>query len=228
MGYAGKLEEKRLALKLRRKGLSYSEIQKKVSVSKDTLSRWCRDVILTLSQMEGLRKKRLKGAEKGRIIGAKRQQRDRIIRTRKLLEKGKKEVGRLSKRERLIAGIALYLGDGYKGDKDVGFSNSNPKIIRFMMQWFRDFCRVPEEKYRGQIWIHENLNEPRARRYWSNLTKIPLSQFQKSYIAKNKAKSRKIRKKIHQHGVFAIRVSSAEIQRRILGWMAGVLGEELI
>ena len=135
MGYAGKLEEKELALKLRRKGLSYSEIQKKVFVSKDTLSRWCRDVILTPEQLGGLRKKRLKGAERGRIIGAKKQQRDRIRRTKKLLEQGEKEVGLLSKRDRFISGIALYLGDGLKGDKGIGFSNSNPKTISFMMKW---------------------------------------------------------------------------------------------
>lgn len=228
MGYAGKLEEKKLALRLRQQGLSYNEIQRKVFVSKDTLSRWCRDIILTPSQMERLRKKRLKGAERGRIIGAKRQQRDRIRRTDKLMKEGKREVGKLSKRERFMAGVGLYLGDGYKDDRSVGFSNSKPQIISFMMSWFREFCQIPEKRFRGQIWIHENLNELKARKYWSKTTGIPINQFQKSYIAKNKTKSRKIRKQLHRHGVLAVRVSSAETQRKILGWIAGVLGEKLI
>lgn len=228
MGYAGKLREKQQAIKLRKQGLSYTEIQKKIPVSKDTLSRWCRDIILTPSQMERLRRRSLKGAERGRIIGAKRQQRDRIKRTKKLIEEGKKEVGLLSKRDRFVAGIALYLGDGYKSDKSVGFSNSNSTIIKFMMKWFREFCKVPEKKFRGQIWIHEDLNELKARKYWSRVTEIPLNQFQKSYIAKNKTESQKIRKQLHKYGVFAIRISSAETQRKILGWIAGVLGESLI
>jgi len=42
MSYAGKLEEKNKAIALRKKGYSYSEILKKVDVSKDTISRWCR------------------------------------------------------------------------------------------------------------------------------------------------------------------------------------------
>ncbi|HUV42855.1 MAG TPA: hypothetical protein VMY36_03040 [Patescibacteria group bacterium] len=228
MGYAGKLEEKRQALELRQKGISYGEIQKKVPVSKDTLSRWCRDVILVPSQMERLKKRRLRGAEKGRIIGAKKQQRDRIKRTKRLIKEGKREVGKLAKRDRFTAGIALYLGDGYKSDKSIGFSNSNPQIISFMMRWFREFCQVPEEKFRGQIWIHEGLDELKARRYWSKITSIPIGQFQKSYIAKNKKESRKVRKKLHDYGVFAIRISSAERQRKILGWIAGILGKELV
>lgn len=228
VGYAGKLEEKSLALKLRRKGLSYNEIRKNVLVSKGTLSLWCRDVILTPNQMERLKKRRLDGTERGRIIGAKRQQQERIKKTKELLNQGKREVDLLNKRDRFIAGIALYLGDGYKGDKGVGFSNSNSGIIQFMMNWFREFCNVPEEKFRGQIWIHENLNELKARKYWSKITKIPIEQFQKSYIAENKTKSRKIRKKLHEHGIFAIRAHDSGLQRKILGWMAGILGKPLV
>ncbi|MCX6806826.1 MAG: hypothetical protein NT135_01750 [Candidatus Berkelbacteria bacterium] len=228
MGYFGKLEEKQLAQQLRRKGLSYGEIQKKVHISKDSLSRWCRDIILTAQHMERLQKRKLKGAERGRIIGAKRQQQNRIKRINSLLEKGKKEVGKLTKRDRFIAGAALYLGDGYKSDKSVGFSNSDPKIIKFMMSWFREFCRIPEEKFRGQIWIHDNRDELKARKYWSKITGIPLSRFHKSYIAKNKIKSRKIRKQLHKCGIFAIRISSAGVQRRILGWMSGILENSVV
>ena len=228
VGYAGKIKEKRLARKLRGQGLSYNEIKKKVNVSKSTLSLWCRDVILSPEQLERLIARKIKGAERGRIIGAKRQQQERIKRTNKLLRQGIREIGKLNKRDRFISGVALYLGDGYKNDKGVGFSNSNPKIIEFMMKWFREFCQIPEEKFRGQIWIHDNLNEFKARKYWSKTTKISIEQFQKSYIAENKTESRKIRKNLHEHGVFAIRVHDSAIQRRILGWMAGILGKPLV
>ena len=129
MGYAGKYEEKLLAIKLRRKGFSYKEIGERIKVSKSTLSLWCRDVALTSQQAIRLANKKLSGGEKGRLIGAKRQQQTRLKRTKKLLSVGKKEVGRLSKRERFIAGIALYAGDGLKGDKNVGFANSNSVIV---------------------------------------------------------------------------------------------------
>lgn len=228
MGYQGKLEEKVKARKLRSKGLSYSEILKQVSVSKDTLSRWCRDVILSPGQLERLRKRKLKGAERGRIIGAKRQQERRIKETNKVVVKAMKELGGLNKRDRFVAGIALYLGDGLKKDKSAGFANSNPEIIRFMMAWFREFCKVPEDKYRGQIWIHNNLSEVDAKKFWSKLTLIPENQFHKTYVAENKKDSRKIRKNINKYGVFAIKIFDSWLQRKIMGWASGVLGSKLI
>jgi len=96
------------------------------------------------------------------------------------------------------------------------------------MRWFREFCQIPEDKFRGAIWIHENLDELKARKFWSRITGIPLGQFRKSYIAKNKTNSKKIRKNLHRYGVLAVRVSSADIQRKILGWIAGILRESMV
>lgn len=228
VGYAGKLDEKQLAFKLRSRGLSYSEIRKRVRVSKSTLSLWCRDVILSPSQLERLKQRKIRGAELGRFIGAKKQQEKRIQITRRLLSEGRKEMGILNDRERFVAGASLYLGDGCKGDRTVGFSNSNPRIIKFMMGWFREFCEVSEEKFRCQIWIHDNLNERKAKLFWSKTTGVVPQNFHKSYIAKNKIDSKKVRKQLHKHGVMSIIVSDRNLQRKILGWMSGILGEPLI
>ncbi len=223
MGYVGKLAEKKKARKLRKQGKSYSEILKEVDAAKSTISRWCKDIVLTDEQIERLRNKSTVGARKGGLIAARSKRLNRIKRTKKLLRAGKAKVGGLTKRERFIAGIGLYLGDGNKGDSKVGFSNSNPNIISFMVNWFREFCEVSNSRYRGQVWIHENQNEKIAREFWSEVTDIPVSQFKKSYIVKNKKDSKKVRKNKHPYGVFSIRISSASTQRRILGWMAGVL-----
>ena len=96
------------------------------------------------------------------------------------------------------------------------------------MKWLREFCEIPEEKFRGQIWIHSNLDELKAKKFWSKIVGISVSQFTKSYIAKNKINRRKIRKQIHQYGIFAIRVHDVKMQRKIVGWMTGVLGDKLL
>lgn len=222
MGYVGKLEEKRKAMKLRKQGLSYSEIKKQVPVSKATLSIWCREVILSAEQFERLAKRKLVGAEKGRFINSKKQQQKRIEDTQRLFSKGKKEIGRLNKRERFLIGVALYAAEGTKTDRQVVFSNSDPKLIKFMADWFREFCKIDNAKLRGRLWIHENRDQEKAKIFWSNLIKIPINQFQKTYVAENKINSKKIRKKIHEFGVLGVSFSSSEIHRKIMGWIAGI------
>lgn len=221
MGYFGKLEEKEVVINLRKKGFSYKQILKEVNVSKDTISRWCRDITLTPQQMELLLKRKLHGGEKGRLVAAKLKHNIREKEILSLSKKGIKEVGNLSKRDRFISGISLYAGEG--GKTQLEFANSDPKIIKFMMSWFREFCEIPESKFRGAIWIHDNLDSSEAKSFWSKTTGIPKSQFFKTYLAKNKLNSRKIRKNIHQFGVFSIVASNVRVHRKILGWIAGVM-----
>lgn len=222
MGYYGKLEEKLFAQELRKQGLSYSQIRSKVTVSKDTLSRWCRDIPLTDEQINNLSIKRTMGGLKGSIIGAKNQQKRRIEETLRIYKEGKLKIGLVSKRERFIAGVALYLAEGTKADRVCAFSNSDPYVIQFMTNWFTEFCNVTPANMRGAIWLHEELSEKYAKEFWSKVTGI--SHFHKTYIARNKSGSKKIRKNIHKYGVFSIRFSSATIHRTIIGWIAGLLG----
>mgnify|MGYP001612699755 CR=1 FL=1 len=223
MGYAGKLEQKLKAQALRQRGLSYGEILPRVSVSKDTLSRWCRDIVLTKKQQKRLLQNKAFGQRKGSLVAAENKRRARILATEDAFRDARKELGSLSKRDRFMAGIALYAAEGnkkYAGG--MGFSNADPKIISFMMKWFREFCKIPPYKFRGAIWLHEGLSEKKAKTFWSRLTRIPRSQFHKTYIAEDKKNSRKIRKNIHKFGVFAIRFSDVHEHRKVMGWISAL------
>lgn len=227
MGYFGKLEEKLKAQELRRQGFSYGEILLQINVSKDTISRWCRDIELTQDQKRKLLENKMFGQRKGSLVAADNKRQARILRTQTIFQEAKKELGNLSKRDRFIAGITLYAGEGDKADGRGGFANSDPKIIKFMMGWFKEFCKVPLSRFRGAIWIHEGLDAEEAKRYWSKVTGVPQNQFFKTYIAKNKTDSRKIRKNIHKYGVFAIKFSVSDTQRRIMGWISALLNAKI-
>lgn len=224
MGYYGKLEEKVRAQGLRRKGLSYGEILQKVNVSKSTLSLWLKDIKLTKKQENRLTKIKVLGQHRGSIVAANNKRKARIERTRRIHREAKTFIGRLNKRDRFIAGIAFYAAEGDKTDGKGGFANSDSKIIKFMIAWFKNFCKIPMSKFRGAIWLHEGLDAEEAKKYWSILTGIPKNQFHKTYIAKNKTDSKKIRKNIHKHGVFSIRFFDSARQRRIMGWISALLG----
>lgn len=227
MGYVGKLDEKIKAQSLRKTGLSYGAIMQQIHVSKDTISRWCRDIELTQDQKRKLLENKMFGQKKGSIVAADNKRQARIIRTQTIYKEAKKEIGNLSKRDRFIAGITLYAGEGDKGDGHGGFANSDPKLIKFMMSWFIEFCEIPLSRFRGAIWIHEGLDADKAKKYWSELTGIPQNQFFKTYIAENKIDSKKVRKNIHQYGVFAIKFSVSDKQRRIMGWISALMDDRI-
>lgn len=220
MSYVKKLELKLKARLLRKKGASIKEIQKKLKVSKSSVSLWVRDIELTKKQLEKLYLNRKTGALKGCIVAAKNKIRIRKELTKKLIKEGKKEVGRISYRDKFIAGIAMYFAEGNKGDKSVIFSNSDSRAIRFMMDWLRKICKVPEEKFRCTLYIHDNLDEKKAKFFWSSLIKIHISQFTKSYIVKNNI--HRLRKTKNIYGVLRITVSDVNLHRKIMGWISGV------
>ena len=118
MGYFGKLEEKEVAKSLRKKGYSYGKIQLATGLSKDTISRCCRDIELTQKQIKQLDLNRKKGQTLGSLKGAKSNQLKRIISEKTLLDEGIKQVGAMSRRDRFIAGISLYQAEGSKTNQD--------------------------------------------------------------------------------------------------------------
>lgn len=227
MGYFGKIEEKEKALELRKKGLSYREILQTISVSKSTISQWCKDVEITNAQKKRLLLKKQFGQHKGSIVAADNKRRLRIERTNKIRKKAKETLGITSTRDRFIAGIALYAAEGTKRDGRGGFANADPLLIKFMMKWFIKFVKVPKDRVRGAIWLHEGLSEKVAKKYWSTYTGIPLSQFHKTYIAKDKRDSGKIRKNIHEYGVFSVTFTHAESHRKIMGWIYALFGDKI-
>ncbi|OGK25285.1 hypothetical protein A3A46_03725 [Candidatus Roizmanbacteria bacterium RIFCSPLOWO2_01_FULL_37_13] len=221
MGYFGKLELKLKAQQLRKHGISVREIQRKLKVSRSSVSLWVRDIKLTKQQLQKLYQNKKTGGLKGSIIAAMNKVKARKKITQKLLEKGRKEVKRLSKRDRFIAGIALYFAEGNKVGNSVSFSNSDFRALKFMVDWLRNYCYVPEEKFRCSLYLHDNLNEGSAKRFWISLLKVPNSQFTKSYIVKSNHK--RFRKTKHKNGVLRVTVSDVNLHRKIMGWISGVI-----
>lgn len=203
--------------------MSYGEIMLHLPVSKSNLSNWCKDIALTQKQKLRLIGNKQLGQRKGSIIAADNKRAARIERTKRIFLEAKNELGEITHRDKFIAGIALYSGEGNKTDGQAGFANSDPKLIKFMVKWFQTYCGIPLSKFHGAIWLHENLSEHEAKNFWSNLTQIPTSQFYKIYIAKNKTESKKIRKNIHKFGVFSISFGNSQQHRRIMGLIDGVL-----
>lgn len=212
-----KFSEKLKAIKLRKDGRGYSEILKDINVSKSTLSVWLRDIALTKKQREKL----LRGRERARYAGAKAQQRKRTERMKRISEDGRKEFTALVKNPIFLVGLALYWaeGDKHRGER-VKFTNSDPAMIMFMMKWFRKICKVPEEKFRIALHVHNLYVLPNVASYWSEITNVPEKQFNKIYI---KQSSLRQRRNVLYGGTCGVVICNKDLFRRIVGWRRGLL-----
>lgn len=216
-----KLKQK--IISLRRRGLSYGDIKKFSKISKSTIGTICKNITLTEKQKQILIDKRNEGQRKATERSSVIRKKQKHQNEKYLASLGKKNVGVLSRRDRFIAGISLYMADGTKRGSCVDFTNSDSKIITFMVGWFKEFLEVELKDIKACLWLHKNLYELGAISYWENLTGIPKANFGKTYFAENKQNSRKIRKQKHNNGVIKIRVYSVVKLRLIKGWIEGVL-----
>jgi len=214
-----KSKEKNQALKLRQQGKSMKEIAEEVGISKGTVSLWCRDIQLTPEQMKKLCSRRIECGHKGRMKGARMQYERRLQRIVDGKSDGLGRLKALTKRDLLIAGLALYWGEGSKKNRRVKFVNSDPEVIKFIMRWFREVWKISEDRFAPSVGINE-IHRHRVEdveKYWSEVARIPAEQFRKTTLIK--AKSKKIYKNFDVHyGTLSVDIRRpAEIYYRIMG-----------
>ncbi len=215
-----KLEQKQKAIALRKKGLSISSIASELHVSKSSVSTWVRDVEMSKNILDKIRSRSHTAAvvERRRMTRIKKEEAYRSD----IIRKAKSEIRHLSPEELLLVGTALYWGEGSKKKRGmVEFTNSDPRMIKFMKYFLREVCAVPEDKFRGHVYLHAHLSPHKAEAYWSGVSNIPLTQFHKTSIQKNK---KKLQKDTLPFGTFAIVVCDTKLKLTIMGWIEG-LGE---
>jgi hypothetical protein len=211
MGYRGKLADQQQARQLRRTGLPLAEIAAHLGVAKSSVSLWVRDVEFSP----------LPRPPRGRRRDPNALQRRKRAEIDRLVEEGRARIGRLSEREFLVAGVALYAGEGSKGDGTVRFVNSDPRMVVLFCTWLRHFYEIDESRLRLTLYLHQGLDLPAAMVYWSALTGIPQSQFCKPYRA---VPDPSIRHAKHVHGCVTVRYSCSATHRSIMGLVGALLG----
>jgi hypothetical protein len=177
-----KEKDKQLVLSLRNKGLSYSQIKQKVKVSKSTLSLWLKDFPLSKKQIEILRDKNPVRIERFRNTMRMKKEKEEAAAFLKV----KKEMKPFSNREKLIAGLFLYWGEGTKAAPcTVAMTNTDPDILKFFVSWLQ-MIGIKKEKMKVVLHLYSDMDVGKEVQFWSTYLKLPLSQFRKPYIKKTR------------------------------------------
>ena len=212
-------ETKEMVVLLRKKGLSYGEIRAKIPLAKSTVSDWCKDIKLTKKQISRLSELKGKGSYEASLKGAKANQEKRTKEIQQIKEMARSEVSLLLKEKFWIAGLMLYWGEGHKSGK-VGISNSDPNIIKFLIEWLRKYCNVDNSKFKPHLNLHSGQNENEIKEFWSKIINVPKEQFGKSYIKKEGTGHRK---NILYNGTLRVDICNLNLLYKILGWIEGAI-----
>ncbi len=207
--------DKQDAIDLRRKGFTYDEIQKHLKISKGTLSFWLRDIPFTLST-ESYYKKRSLCFHNSQVSHQRK-----IQRTSQIVSETKREILAVKLYELKLLGAIAYWTEGSKTqDNQVKFTNSDPKLIKFILRWLREICFVPENKLRVHLRIHGDLDREETERYWSKLTGIKLDKFHKTTFKTSNSESKRHNKL--KYGIASITVCDTNLFYKIKGWIEGI------
>ncbi len=205
-----KLKQK--VIRLRLKGMSYSQIKAQVRVSKGSLSLWLKDYPLSEERLRKLRDFSEVRIEKYRqTMQAKRDKR-----YAETYNQEKIQLLPLSKKELFIAGLFLYWGEGMKGLKrSIGLYNTNPQMVKFGLFWYIKILKIPLVKIKIKLHLYSDMNIAQEINFWIRELKFPRTQFFKPYIKKSK-KTDITNKGGFGHGTCGLLVNDTLMKEKIL------------
>lgn len=210
-----KVRERQKARAMRKRGMSMGEIARGVGVAKSSVSYWVRDIQLTKKQRQQLNKNghSIDAIEKRRLSRLA----NTLKRRKLIMEEASKEVAGMLQDPLWCIGVALYWGEGGKTQQTARLANSDPKVIKVMMKFFRRSCKLAEKKFHGHIHTFSHQNVESAEAYWSQISRIPRTSFYKTYVKKSSASKHK--RDTLPYGTMQIYVHDTDFFFRMMGWI---------
>ena len=214
---------KEKAILLRNQGYSYSLISSATGVAKSTLNYWLKHIPF---KPNAIVLKRIKDSsiKSAKVLNEKKAHATRIAK-----DIATKELGTITKRDFLMMGIGLYLGEGTKNKTQmVRITNSDPKVIQLAIHWLKSACGLDIENFRIAIHTYPDLDIEKTLDYWSKITDIPRNQFRKTQVDFRLNKSKRNKGK-SLYGTAHVTVYSngqekfgVFLFRKIMGWIESV------
>lgn len=220
MNQKNTLKEKAIAL--RKKGLSYQQIKRKLNIANSTMNGWLTGIKLTDKQKQRLYKNWQKALIKARQKAVIVNRQAKKTRLKKINDEVDRFLHKVKFNNEILEIFlcALFLGEGFKLDGKTAMGSADPKILKGFITLLRKLYGADEKKFRGAIYARADQNPESLIKYWSRWLKIPPKRFQKTHLDK-----RTVNKKTYPgyKGVCAVYYYDTAIQRRLL-----FMGEKML
>jgi DNA-binding MarR family transcriptional regulator len=200
-----KTPERDMARKLRGEGLSVREIEKRLGVSRSSVSLSVRDIELTDAQREALRT------------------RPRGVRTDfRRRRQEYQEAGRTTARccEPLHAsGCMLFWAEGSRSVNVVQITNSDPALLRLAAHFLRQYFNVPDEKFRVacNLFADHIERQHEIEQFWLDELALPGDCLTKSAVNRYSRYSKRKRLNKLPYGTCRVTVHDVRIAQHLYG-----------
>lgn len=198
------------AASLRKKGMSIPRIANELHIAKSTISLWVSTVPLPVAIRRQLEMNSLSGREKGRKMIEIERQRKQTKREKEAYKIVQTQISRSDNNYwKHIASLLFWCEGGKRSLSSIYFTNSDPALIRAFLYTLRKGFKLKEDKLRAIMHLHSYHSEAKQRSFWSKISKIPISQFSKTYLKPHT----KQRKRENYQGCLSIRYHDADLAR---------------
>jgi len=217
-----KTRERELARRLRRdEGASINEIAQRLGVSKSSASLWVRDIELTPEQQQALvdRNPAYNRQLSGWTKMAARRRAERVA----FQEDGRR---RARRRDPDVAGCMLYWAEGTKARNQLQFTNSDPVMARFFVDFLKKYFDLPGDQIRITCHLYADQLETQTKieQYWLEALGLPSTSLRKSVVNVYSKYSKRKRVGNLPFGTCRVVVSKTSVTQAIFGGIQEIGG----
>ncbi|WP_306323607.1 MULTISPECIES: hypothetical protein [unclassified Streptomyces] len=211
------------ARELRRQGWTYNQIQAELGCSKSSVSLWVRDLPRPEPKCTPEEQQARMNAGLAKLRADQDRERQATKRT------AAADIGDLSERELLIAGVTLYWAEGskdkpYRRTEVIQFINSDPNVIKLFMRWL-ELMGVTRDRLTLRVSIHKSADVKAAESFWADIVDVEVDAFSKATLKKHNPRTVRKNTGNDYRGCLMIYVrQSADLYRRMEGAWYGIVG----
>jgi hypothetical protein len=210
-----KTKERAEARRLRRQGLSVKEIERRLAVSRSSVSLWVRDIELTSEQHAALLGRN--PAFNAQLKGSNANKERARLRRRTYQLSGRRRI-RVAD-PLYVAGCMLFWAEGDKCRRSVRFTNADPEAVRLFARFLRECFGVTDDRIR--VYCHlfaDHVSKQReVEQFWLDLIGVPRVALRKSMVNHYSRSSQRKRTNRLPYGTCKLVVHSTEIVQTIYG-----------
>jgi len=201
------VQEKEMAITLRKQGHTYKEILAVVPVAKSSLSLWLKNLPLTKAEKIALKDRKNSNISRGRIKVAGILHTRRLEREKNQLIEARAIFATYKNNPLFHTGIALYWAEGGKRTDQWQFMNSDAAMQNIMLMWLDKFLLLSRDNIRFRLYVHKAYVSENCEVWWQEILKVNQAQFLKTII---KPSGLGVKKRPNYKGCLRVEVRSSK------------------